>query len=381
MSLPDLDPRFDDLVRDLRAARPQPSPALATRIASIAEAPAAPTRARRSWRRPAFVLVPLAAVVVAALGAGLLFGGGSSKPNVVAGKSLAAQRAHAAAQRSAAEKRPAHGAATKRTGQLHTFGAATATTPSATAPTSDAAPAAADSLAPAPFRATEEHASFTLQLANRDALAHATQQAMRIARSLGGYVVSAQTSQPGDGQGDATLLLKVPIGHAQQAVTRLTALGHVLSQQIDLQDLQAPLNAQHDRATALRASIAKLQDALARGGLTFEARSQLHVRIAQDRAQLAAVLTTTAALARRGRLATFALDLTTRHSSEPVLPSHPGKAHRTLTHAWHLLGRELAFVAAALLLVAPLALLGAIAVGARRVMRRREEARHLATTR
>jgi hypothetical protein len=369
MSLPDLDPRFDDVVRDLRAARPHASPALAARVARIAEAPAAPPRARRPWRRPAFVLVPVAAILVGALGAGVLFDGGSSKPKVDAGKQLSPNGSVA--------KQPEHGAAARKALPPHTFGA-TAKAQTATTPSADAA---ASSLAPAPLRATEEHASFTLQLANRDALDHATQQAMRIARSLGGFVVSAQTSQPGDGQGDSTLLLKVPIGHAQQAVTRLTALGHVLSQQIDLQDLQAPLNVQHDRATALRASIAKLQDALARGGLTFDARSQLQVRIAQDRAQLAAVLTTTAAIARRGRLATFGLDLTTRHSSEPVPPSHPGQAHRTLTHAWHLLGRELAFVGAGLLLVAPLALLAAIAVGTRRVMRRREEARLLGATR
>jgi hypothetical protein len=204
---------------------------------------------------------------------------------------------------------------------------------------------------------------------------------MRIVRSLGGYVVSAETSRPGDGQGDSTLLVKVPIGHAQAAVARLTALGRVLSQQIDLRDLQAPINAQQDRAAALEAAIAKLQDELAAGGLTFEARSKLQVRLAEDRARLAAARTAAAALARRGRLATFALDFTTRHTTQPTVPSRPGQAQRTLTHAWHLLGRELAFALAGILLVAPLALLAGLGFMARRTLRRREEARLLATTR
>jgi hypothetical protein len=371
MSLPDLDPRFDDLVRELRAARPQASASLAARVARIAEAPPAAVHRGRSWRRPAFVLVPVAALVLAALGAGLLFGGGSSQQHVTAGQS------RALTDEAAAPKSLAPADSAKRKVPLRTFGA-TATAPTTTTPS---AGAAASSLAPAPFRATEEHASFTLEVADRDALAHATQQAMRIVRSLGGYVVSAQTSQPGDGQGDSTLRVKVPIGHAQAGIARLTALGHVLSQQIDLHDLQAPINAQHDRSAALGAAIAKLQDALAAGGLSFEARSQLQVRLAQDRAQLAAARTAAAALARRGRLATFALDFTTRHTTEPIVPSHPGQAHRTLTHAWHLLGRELAFALAGVLLIAPLVLLVGVALGARRTLRRREEARLLATTR
>ena len=177
MSLPDLDPRFDDLVRELRGARPQPPAALAGRVARIAEAPAPPRREVR-WRRPALVLVPLATLALAGIGASLLLGKGSSN-DVAAGSTAEQAQALQAfvpeaqdAQRSA----PAAKAATNGT-----------------------------ALAPAPFRATEEHASFTLQVEGRDALSSATQQAMRIVRSLGGYVVAAQTCQPGDGQGDSTL--------------------------------------------------------------------------------------------------------------------------------------------------------------------------------
>ena len=72
--------------------------------------------------------------------------------------------------------------------------------------------------------------------------------------------------------------------------------------------------------------------------------------------------------------------LTTRRS-QAALPAHEGQARRTLGHAWNLLGRELAYVLAGLLLVAPLAVLGIVLYAGQRLWRRRDEARLLATSR
>jgi DNA-binding TFAR19-related protein (PDSD5 family) len=365
MSLPDLDPRYDDLVRELRSARPQPSAALAQRVVRIAEAPAAPIPSARRWRRPALVLVPALTLVLAGVGASLLLGGGSARRNVAVGETsrdihgqqLQAQTPPAARTKSAADA------------------SAAAAVPLSKATSTGSA------LSPAPFRATEEHASFTLQVKDRDELAHQTQVAMRIVRTLGGYVVSAQTSQPGDGQGDSTLLVKVPIGHVQQAITRLSGLGRILSQDIQLQDLQAPINQQRDRAQQLQAAIAQLEKGLLSQTLTPEARARIEGQLALDRAQLAAARRAQASLLKRGRLATIELAFTTRSNAQPVASKHPGQARRTLTHAWNLLGRELAFVGAGVLLIAPFALLVALALAGRRVWRRREEARLLAATR
>jgi hypothetical protein len=361
MSLPDLDPRFDDLVRELRGARPQPPAALAERVARIADAPAAPRRELR-WRRPALVLVPVATLALAGIGASLLLG--KDSPNNVAVGSTAE---HAQALKTLS------GAAVAAQDTRRGF------VPSA-APARKAA-TNGTALAPAPFRATEEHASFTLQVDDRNALGSATQQAMRIVRALGGYVVTAQTAQPGDGQGDSTLTVRVPIGHVQQAIARLSALGHILSQDIQLQDLQAPINRQRDRMQQLGAAIGLLEHELATQPLAVEARSRVETQLALDRAQLAAAQRAAAALAKRGRLATIDLSLTTRHSTDIAPPAHPGQAQRTLTRAWHLLGRELAYVAAGLLLLAPLAVIAALAVLVRRTWRRREEARLLAASR
>jgi DNA-binding TFAR19-related protein (PDSD5 family) len=368
MSLPDLDPRYDDLVRELRGARPQPSAALVQRVARIAEAPATPIPAARRWRRPALVLVPALTLVLAGVGASLLLGGGSGRRNVAGGE-------------------PSRQATVESLQAAPTAQSGLARTQSKQAPQPKALAGAADSAAtgatlpPAPFRATEEHASFTLQVKDRDELAHQTQVAMRIVRTLGGYVVSAQTSQPGDGQGDSTLLVKVPIGHVQQAITRLSGLGRILSQNIQLQDLQAPINQQRDRAQQLQAAIAQLEQGLLSRTLTPEARARIEGQLALDRAQLAAARRAQASLLKRGRLATIELAFTTRSNAQPVAPKHPGQARRTLTHAWNLLGRELAFVGAGVLLIAPFALLVALALAARRVWRRREEARLLAATR
>ncbi|MEA2424796.1 MAG: hypothetical protein QOH13_1206, partial [Thermoleophilaceae bacterium] len=271
MSLPDLDPRYDDLVRELQSARPQPPAALAQRVARIAETPAAPRRELR-WRRPVFVLAPIATLLLAGVGASLLLGKDSGGRGTAAGTTVQEQ---AQALRAAApQAKQAHGGVFK--------------TPAAPASTAATDSAGAATLAPAPFRATEEHASFTLQVENRDELGRATQQAMRIVRTLGGYVVSAQTSQPGDGQGDSTLTVKVPIGHVQQAITRLSGLGHILSQDIQLTDLQAPINQQRDRAQQLAAAIRLLEQQLATQIFTPEARSRVEAQLTLDRAQLAA---------------------------------------------------------------------------------------------
>jgi hypothetical protein len=357
MSMPDLDPRFDDLVRELRAAKPQPPAALAARVARLAEEPAAPPASR--WRRrPVFVLAAAAALVVAGVGAGLVLGGGTSSHNVAAGKT---QNELSAQQLAVPAVKPKAAAQAKVFSPAATNGAA--------------AHAPARTLPPAPYRATEEHASFTLAVKDGAALDRATRQAMQIVRGLGGYVVTASS-----GGGDSTLQVKVPIGHVQQAIAKLTGLGTVLAQHIDLRDLQAPINAQQTRAAALSAAIAQLRHELDTESLTVDARARLEAELAVDRARLAAAESASANLAKRARLATIALRLTTRHTAQPVAPSHPGQARRTLVHAWHLLGRELAFVLAGALLVAPLALLAALVYVTRRQVRRRQTARLLAAS-
>jgi hypothetical protein len=369
MSLPELDPRYDDLVRELRGARPQVPAALAQRVArlSLDEPVAAPRRAVRRWR-PSLVAVPAFALLVAGVGAGLFLTRDqprqSATPRPEATQTVVQQgrtygtAVHGAPATKKSLAQPLQALSPATTGEQDSVTAAT--------------------VAPPPFRPTDIHASYRLHLKDAHALAQATQRAMRIVRGYGGYVVSAQTSEPGDGQADSTLVLRVPIGHVQQAIARLSALGEILEQNVSLRDLGAPIKQARTRAESLRAELASLEHTLATQLLSPEQRARLEGQVAVDKARLKAALIQARDLSKQARLAKIQLELTTRSDKAAVAPPKPGQAHRTLTRAWHLLGRELAFVLAALLVLSPLAVLGALAFAGRRIWRRREEARLLA---
>ena len=94
-----------------------------------------------------------------------------------------------------------------------------------------------------------------------DALSDATQKALQITRDLGGYVVSVSyaTSETGV----SSLTLKVPTANVQDAIVRLTGLGKIVSQQVQIDDLQGQVDELTKRETALREQIARLSARLA----------------------------------------------------------------------------------------------------------------------
>ena len=352
MSLPELDPRFDDLVRELRSARPVPPAELRARVAGLGAVPAvAPAPPRR---RPLFALAALAALVVTATVGGLLVSRDSGRETAVRPPTPSP-----AELKSAPTPTP-HGA---RVAPLSAQ--------------SKAATDAATTVAVPPFRPTDVRAAFRLHVADAHALADATQRAMRIVRGYGGYVVSAKTTQPGDGEADSILVLRVPVAHVQQAITRLTGLGEIQEQDVSLRDLGAPLKQTRTRVESLRAEIASYERTLATHLLDSARRSRIETQLAIARAKLRAAQVTEQALLRQARLAKVKLELTTRSDEAPPAPKQRGQAHRTLAHAWNVLGRELALVAAGVLVLLPLTIAVALALAGRRVWRRREEARLL----
>src|ERR1700674_5223568 len=88
MSGPDvIDERFDDLVRELRSGEVTASPELRERVRAIVEREPEPPLAAgqlraRWWRsRPlALVLVPVAAILAAAVGVGVFSSGSTQQP-------------------------------------------------------------------------------------------------------------------------------------------------------------------------------------------------------------------------------------------------------------------------------------------------------------
>jgi hypothetical protein len=202
-----------DLVAELRAARIEAPANVRARVSLIAAADTTPPRRRFTWRRALVVAVPVAAAVAATV----IFTRPSHHTNAVHGS------IERAAVPSTLDK---------------SFGAQTKAVP-----------------APSTTRVQRYGATLRLRVADPGAVSDGVTRAIRIARSLGGFESAVHTNLTGE-NGAADLTLRVPRAKVQQAVARLTKLGTVTSEQVDITDLTAGLN-QTDR------TIARLQRRLA----------------------------------------------------------------------------------------------------------------------
>src|SRR6478736_598983 len=280
-----------ELITALQANRPVATETLRDRVRAIAAAepvqrPSPFARLPRiSLRRFALVAVPATAVVLLGTAGvvGLLDSGSGSQVESSAAREDFAQRAQA----------PAGGVAT---------------TPLLKA---GAPPAAADAATPAPTtgRAQRYSAQLTLAVKDVDGLSAATQKALQITRDLGGYVVSV--SYATSDTGVSSLTLKVPTAKVQDALVRLTGLGKIVSQQVQIDELTK-------RETALRGQIARLSARLADPSLDAETRATLESRRDAARSELARVRVSRAQVNGEARYATIQLTLQTSQSSAVV---------------------------------------------------------------
>ena len=246
-----------------------------------------------------------------------------------------------------------------------------------------APPAAADSgtamaqkAAPGPVigRAQRYVATLALAVDDTDALSEATQRALTIARDLGGYVVNVQYATGADGT--SSLTLRVPAGRAGDGVARLSALGTIVAQNVQIQDLQESLDGLYRGVERLRARIAALTVQIERATTSAE-RARLLEQRAQAQAELRELRASRAATAAEARNATIQLELRTEDGSGAVAGS---RLDRALDRALEVLAWEavvaLAFAVSAL----PLALVAAAVWTTRRTRRRREDERLLAAS-
>jgi Domain of unknown function (DUF4349) len=216
-------------------------------------------------------------------------------------------------------------------------------------------------------------AAMTVRVDGLDELSPSTQKAMRIARGLGGYVVSAQFNAAKEG--NSALVFRIPIGHIQQAIAKFSQLGTIAAQNIQITDLQAQFNQLVKRIGALRVAIAKVDDQLASTSLSNEERVRLEQRRARLAARLEALRTSKARTAHSAALATVTLGLTTKEAAAVVKPHHRGPLGRALHDAGHILAKEAAWALYALIVLAPIALVALAAFllirGGRRLADRR----------
>jgi hypothetical protein len=317
-----------DLARTLREARPVAPPELRERVRLVAAQASVPRRPLFTWRRGLLV----AATAAIAITAGV----------------LATRPSHNVAQPTPEDT------ARSRIDSLGVTGSAAQ---------AHQAPLAPKRVAVAPNVHRVQRYTASLELRVRDAgdISDASKRATGIAHNLGGYeqrinVDTARTT------GYASIVLRIPKQHVQEAVRRLTALGTIVSEDVNVQDLQGRVDASdrliarlQQRLTDLRAQV---QD------------TQTVQQIAALTARIERLQRSRAATVRSARYATVNLQLTTRTPPAPVQHGHGPLHGLGVTFRW--IGIGAVYALALGLPAAVLALL--IWSGARTVRRRREDA-------
>ncbi|MGZ4256997.1 MAG: DUF4349 domain-containing protein [Gaiellaceae bacterium] len=349
-----VDDRFEKLASELRAARPVASEELRDRVRSLTPPP--PRRLDLNLRRfvPAAGLAAAGAALTVAVVLGVVHGS-SSHP-------VAAQKRDVAhAQRLAPFPARVVG---KSFGQ--------SVTPSATWKTATQNLNHAAALPPVATRLQRYDAVMRVRVASQEALSKQTQDAIAFTRKAGGYLAWSSYSAPGH-TGNSELVLRIPIEHVQAAITRFTAYGDLVKQQIVLKDLQQKVDGLTATIGRLHRDIAKVEAQLA-GTLSPEQRAVLEQRLRQDKARLTALTSQRSQTVRRAQMASVALAMVVgpKPAAAPA-----GRFHRTIDDAASVLVRELEFLVYALLVAGPLLLLGGAGLLAARMARRHSDRRLL----
>ena len=344
-----------EIASELRASRPVAGDTLRQRVRAIAATPPQrrqPFGARLRSRRLSLVLIPAAAGALALATAGAI-GLERSGGNEVTLYTGDAPTVESTAQDAQAERE------------------------SLAAPKLGGSPGA-PTQAPSPTigRAQRFTAQLSLEVEDAEALSAATQRALQVTQSLGGYVVSVTYATAENGT--ASMTLRVPTEKAQDAIVRLTSLGTIVAQNVQIDDLQETLDAQNRTIARLLEQIARLSARLADPDLDEGTRRVLQSRLDQARAELAAARAVRTQVKTEASLATISLTLQTPDASEAV-PA-PSRFDRALEEAAKVLAWEAAIVLYLAVTLAPFALIGLAFYAVRRTRRRHDTEQLLASS-
>jgi hypothetical protein len=337
-----------DLISELRAARRTAPADLRARVRTIAaKPPARTTRARHRFpiRRGLLVALPAAATLAFA-SAGVLGLAHSGGPSSTALRAQAVEKADSGSRQLAP---PAPGQAA--------HGALDSTTPSSTA------------------RAQQVAAALTVEVKDSNGVSHAAQDALDLTRSLGGYVVSSSVAT-GE-QGSASIVVRIPVARVQEAITGLSGLGRIVSQQVQISDLQATLDQLEKREATVRGQIARIRARLATESLDPATEAALRAKLQTLRSELVDLRTGISTTNAEARMATVQLSVVTPDASGTVVPA--SRIHRTIDGALNVLAWEGIVLLGILIVLAPLAVVGLAAWLGRRLYRKHETERLLAT--
>jgi len=356
------DPRLEAVVRELRAGVPVVPPVLRERVLALAAHEPAARRSR--WpsiplRRGLLYLAPacLAVALGAAAVQGVISASRSDGPRPLTSQALEAQAVRTIPSPGAAEDSAASGAPE-------------ASLQGRAAPGANRA-LKATPLPPSGTRPQAYDAVLSLRVRDLEALSQATGRAMRLARSLGGYVAAVDYATRAEGT--ATLRLRIPVSKVQGAMTSLSELGTILAQRYSVEDLGQQFRTERSRLSVLRGRIAGIQARLRDPALTAEARLGLQRQLAVVRGSLERAQRAHRGTQKRARLAKVTLTLTTRDSAVPAKTDRPGRIERALDDAGSVLAREVAWAIYLVVVLAPLILLAGLLVAGVRLARRRSD--------
>jgi hypothetical protein len=242
------------------------------------------------------------------------------------------------------------------------------------------APSTGAGVSGAALPATEKRAQLyeaELSLKVED-LSATTKRALRLTRDFHGFVRSVDYGS-GTESGSATMLVRVPIGSVQAAIVAFSELGDIVDQHVSIKDVQPRVDAQFRRMQAQRDLITRIQAQLESPSLSTTGRAALEDRLVSARRTLVVMQQAQAALDRQTSFATVSLDLATV-KKETVVPADPGRIGRALHRSAEILADEAKVLVYVLIVGAPFFVLGAVAVGAARLRRRRSHERLLSTS-
>ena len=358
---PAAEPVLAVLVRDVRAEAPTMAPAFRARLDNRVERGfERPLPRRRFALRPMIPALGVAGCVVAGIVAIALTAGGGSDDGSSSsisggGGAIATQSGPVAPEAADSAKRSSGSSA----GSSGSAGSGSALAPPPAASTST--------------RQRRVERSTRLELTTTD-VQKATDGVVRATQAAGGFVQSSQVST-GDGRSTASFVLRVPTGKLDDALARLSKLGHVKSLQQSADDITGAYDGASGRLTEARAARRGLLRALG-NATTAEQVSGLRARIADNRRELQRYQREFNAVRNRANLATVGVEVTGAARKQAAAPNHgswtPGDAAHDAVRVLEV-SAGVALIALAVLV--PLTLVGAAGgFAAVTVRRRRREA-------
>jgi hypothetical protein len=345
---PAAEPDLAALVRDVRAEAPTMDLGFRARLDERVEHEFAKAPHRRRFAlRPLIPALGVAGCLLAAIVAvALTAGGGDSNDSASSGGGGAAAPL-ATTQGEASDS-------AKSSGGSSGGGGSALASPPATA---------------APARQRRVERSTRLELTTSD-VQKASDGVVRATQAAGGFVQSSQVST-GDGRSTASFVLRVPTSRLDDALARLSKLGHVKSLQQSADDITGAYDSASGRLAEARAERRGLLRALA-NATTAEQVSSLRARIADNRRDLQRYQRDFNAVRNRANLATVAVDVTGAARKQAAAPGDgpwtPGDAAHDALRVLEV-SAGVALIALAVLF--PLGLVGAAGGFAAVTLRRR----------